>query len=291
MPFRTLDDAGFPIPVIAQLDKKHFEICVPFKYRQREETPWVTVPRAECFRRTDLASVPGFLLWLVPRYGVHTLAALLHDQLVKDPQSGARKEADTIFRNALGELEVPWIRRWMMWAGVSLGTMWDSSLLGKLRLGGWFIGVALATIHFWEQALAAFTDFNPWLLAPIFGHGMVFNLAIAAALSLVFVPRIGLGWLAAVTMIFIFVPTVAVLIFTGIYLFLEWIGRGLLALYSSAILFGQSRKVSARLGLEPVDNVPVIMTLSNQTGADQPRGCPEVQVDRSIPTSKEGLPD
>src|SRR5690349_12750766 len=36
---------------------------------------------------TDLASVPRAMQWLVPRYGAHTPAALLHDRMIgKSPQ-------------------------------------------------------------------------------------------------------------------------------------------------------------------------------------------------------------
>jgi hypothetical protein len=278
MPFTTRDGAEFPVPVLAQIDKKIFEICVPFKYRHRADDEWIIVPKDESFRRTDLASVPGFLLWLVPRYGVHTLAALVHDQLVDDPPTGGRVEADTIFRDALGELKVPWIRRWIMWAAVSLGTIWDARLLGKLRVVVWGLAALVATMMFWQHTLASIIDLDPWSSWFIFGHGRWWDLAIVAALGLAFVPRIGLGLLAGATLIFIFVPTVAVLVIFGLYLALEWIARGLLLLYNWLLV--------DRLGAAPVENIPAVMTLSKTPVAPgMQRGCPELAVNAAPATT------
>ena len=269
MPFTTEDETRFPVPVLAQVDRKNFEICVPFKYRRADTTNWVVVPKNSDFKRTDLASVPGFLLWLVPRYGVHTLAALLHDQLVNDPSKGGRIEADTIFRDALGELGVPWIRRWIMWAAVSLNTTWKAGLLGKLRLVVWGIGVLVATAFFWQHAFAAATVLGPWPAVLVFGRGMGWDLTVAAGLSLVFAPRIGLGLVAGATVVLVFIPTIAVLGVLGVYLGLEVIARVALWLYN---------RLPARVTrLTAVDNVPAIMSLADEgtllTGA--PRGCPE----------------
>jgi hypothetical protein len=72
---------------------------------------------------TDLASVPPLLWWLIASYGLHTRAALFHDHFVDHPPKGkTRKDVDTLFRNALRESEVRWLRRWLMWTAVSLRT-------------------------------------------------------------------------------------------------------------------------------------------------------------------------
>src|SRR5918999_2146745 len=68
---------------------------------------------------TDLASVPWILWWLVASYGRHTRAALVHDQLVDEIE---RHKADRIFRGALEELGIHWVRRWFVWAAVSFET-------------------------------------------------------------------------------------------------------------------------------------------------------------------------
>ena len=101
--------------VVKQVGDKDFELVEPIVYQGR--TQQFTVPVGF---RTDLASVPRALVWLLPRYGRYTRAAILHDFLW---QKGAdvgvsRPDADGIFRRAMRELGVPFLRRWMMWAAV-----------------------------------------------------------------------------------------------------------------------------------------------------------------------------
>lgn len=71
--------------------------------------------------RTDFASVPRIFVWLLPRYGRWTKAALLHDLLWRDYASAGRMDwidADGLFRRAMRELGVPFLRRWVMWTAV-----------------------------------------------------------------------------------------------------------------------------------------------------------------------------
>jgi hypothetical protein len=76
---------------------------------------------------TDFASVPGLFTWLVPRYGRFTKAAILHDFLCDEAKEGRfiRSQADGIFRRVMRELGVGFIRRWVMWAAVRLGSGWS----------------------------------------------------------------------------------------------------------------------------------------------------------------------
>ena len=75
---------------------------------------------------TDFASVPGLFTLLVPRYGRFTKAAILHDFLCDEAKEGRfiRSQADGIFRRVMRELGVGFIRRWVMWAAVRLGSGW-----------------------------------------------------------------------------------------------------------------------------------------------------------------------
>lgn len=87
--------------------------------------------------RTDFASVPRVVTWLVPRFGAYTLAAILHDWLsTVGIQTGAvtAREADGIFRRVMRESGVPVLRRWVMWAGVRWGALTD-----ELRRAGWLV--------------------------------------------------------------------------------------------------------------------------------------------------------
>ena len=73
--------------------------------------------------RTDFASVPRAFVWFLPRYGRYTKAAILHDYLwrhrVADGTGGvSRRDADGLFRRVMRELDVPFLRRWIMWAAV-----------------------------------------------------------------------------------------------------------------------------------------------------------------------------
>ncbi len=73
---------------------------------------------------TNFASVPRPLWWLVPRYGRHTKAAVVHDWLWHEAREGRfdKCDADGIFRRAMRELRVGFVRRWMMWAAVRLAS-------------------------------------------------------------------------------------------------------------------------------------------------------------------------
>ncbi|HVH00216.1 MAG TPA: DUF1353 domain-containing protein [Miltoncostaeaceae bacterium] len=74
--------------------------------------------------RTDFASVPRLLTWLIPRTGRWDKAAIVHDRLCSHPdeQNGGvtRAKADELFRHMLRHLEVAFLRRWFMWGAVRL---------------------------------------------------------------------------------------------------------------------------------------------------------------------------
>jgi hypothetical protein len=84
---------------------------------------------------TDFATVPRVVVWLIPRFGRYTLAAILHDWLVTQGlRTGVvtSREADGIFRRVMRESGVPVLRRWLMWCGVRWG-----ALTSRLRRPGW----------------------------------------------------------------------------------------------------------------------------------------------------------
>ena len=77
-------------------------------------------------QETDFASVPRAFVWLLPRYGRYTRAAILHDYLWRRGVPAGQltlPEADGVFRRAMRELGVPFLQRWMMWAAVRLGAL------------------------------------------------------------------------------------------------------------------------------------------------------------------------
>lgn len=105
---------------VQQLDEpqwksKYWELQQQLLYTGKSETFTVEPPFA-----TDFASVPRVFVWFLPRYGRYTRAAILHDALWKMARVGeiAWRDADGIFRRAMRELEVPYLRRWIMWTAV-----------------------------------------------------------------------------------------------------------------------------------------------------------------------------
>jgi len=130
-PFSALDDGDAPARfVIEQIDDACFRPLdgYGFRYSPPDGSAPIEVT-AESLPRTDLASIPRFMSWFVSRYGRHTPAALVHDQLVHQSTGPAeRGQADDRFVEMMEQLDVPPVRRTVMWAAVVLATRWT---------GGW----------------------------------------------------------------------------------------------------------------------------------------------------------
>jgi hypothetical protein len=97
----------------------------PREKETTEEPPHRVVVPPSTGGKTDLASVPSFLWWLIASYGNHTRAALLHDALYSDPGTTPpvpRATADRLFLTALRDPEQKTgvFRHWLMWTAVSL---------------------------------------------------------------------------------------------------------------------------------------------------------------------------
>ncbi|MFC4373053.1 DUF1353 domain-containing protein [Nocardia halotolerans] len=126
-------------PVVEELDAKFWRLTEPLTYRGAVET--FTVPAGF---RTDFASVPRALVWLIPRYGDYTRAAILHDYLCRTGEVGPA-DADGLFRRSLREAGVSVPRRWMMWAAVRLGSRLRGASVGAVLV--WLL-VAVPTLIF-----------------------------------------------------------------------------------------------------------------------------------------------
>lgn len=68
---------------------------------------------------TDFASVPRLLWVFLPCWGKYGNAAVIHDYLYWEQQR-PRKEADGIFREAMGVLGVSPFKKWVMHLAVSV---------------------------------------------------------------------------------------------------------------------------------------------------------------------------
>jgi hypothetical protein len=111
MPFVGVADV-----VVKQRDDKNWRTQLELSYEGKKQN-W-TVPRET---DTDFASVPRVFVWFLPRYGRYTKAAILHDYLWRTEAADGQIswiDADAVFRRAMRELQVPFLRRWMMWAAV-----------------------------------------------------------------------------------------------------------------------------------------------------------------------------
>jgi hypothetical protein len=102
--------------LVKQLDATEWVVESPFDYKGKTQ-----LFRVKVGEHTDFASVPRILVWLLPRYGVYTLPAILHDHLwrIEAPKKNVSyRDADGTLRRAMRERGVPFATRWIMWAAV-----------------------------------------------------------------------------------------------------------------------------------------------------------------------------
>lgn len=104
---------------VEQLDDKSWKLHRALRYVGKQEA--FEAPRDMA---TDFASVPRVFVWLLPRYGRYTKAAIIHDHLWRDrPNNISLHDADALFRRAMRESDVAFLRRWVMWTAVRWGAL------------------------------------------------------------------------------------------------------------------------------------------------------------------------
>lgn len=192
------DGSNEPEIILRQVSPTRFQLLEGFRYQALGGGEQFQVPAhdpradpASANNSTDLTSVPQLLWWFVASYGTHTRAALFHDHFVDTPDENGqppsrvrRGQIDRAFEQALGESELRWLRRKLVWTAVSLRTSW----------GRW--GLALIVGH-----LLALAGLVVWSLA--FGGPAWSALAVSALGFLWGLLRppygglSGLGWGAA----------------------------------------------------------------------------------------------
>lgn len=106
--------------VARQVEDFYWQLVEPLKYRGH--TDLFVVPKCES---SDYASVPKIFQWLFPQSGRYTRAAVLHDYLWRTREV-SYADADGLFRRAMAELGVPFLRRWTMWAAVRIASLLKS---------------------------------------------------------------------------------------------------------------------------------------------------------------------
>jgi hypothetical protein len=106
---------------VKELEESDWELLRILEYKGNRDH--FEVPEG---MKTDFASVPRVFVWFLPRYGRYTKAAILHDYLWRNAVRAGEltlAEADGLFRRAMWELGVPFLRRWLMWGAVRIGAL------------------------------------------------------------------------------------------------------------------------------------------------------------------------
>ncbi len=120
---------------------------------------------------TDLASVPQFMLWFEPRYGRHTLAAILHDDLIRPrPNDGPLRSdtlSDSFFRDMMGVAGTPLFKRWLMWAAVASRSRWAAGGLRRVSLLVWAVTAGAGLAATFLAIAGAFASLGGGLDRPV----------------------------------------------------------------------------------------------------------------------------
>jgi hypothetical protein len=241
--WRVAPDSGFEVRSsdgsvgLVQIDRKQFLVENPFRYaddrtitmlQERLVRNGKTIDQARAAvedartfspsteNPTDLASIPRYLRWFESAYGAHTLAAIIHDDLIVEAPNGGPLEDDTLsdrfFREMLKSADVPWLKRWIMWAAVALRTRWAVGGVRRLSVLVWVLLSAVGIASFvWAFGSIAFGWDDPidrWALlgiavalpvvaAPLWGkqYGASLVAAVAALWILPATALAGVGYL------------------------------------------------------------------------------------------------
>jgi len=219
--------------VVRQVTPATFELDEPVRYTDGGRT--FVVPLGDI---SDLASVPMSLTWLFARYGQHTLAALLHDHLQRhlvtrqnprdgDPERVQPEEADTIFRRALQQSRVPFLRRWVMWAAVSLRTVFRSGLAGAAAVVLWSLVFVLLGLSWPVLLLTAAVSpaVDGWLPLVVLAGAFLLPLLLSGLWG----RRWRTGLISSLALVVVALPALLAGVAGGFYLAVEAVVRAVLA--------------------------------------------------------------
>lgn len=198
-PFTRVDGGPGPARfMVEQIDDSGFRVIegYGFQYTPIDGSPAVVVT-SDSLPRTDFASIPRFMTWFASRYGRHTPAALVHDQLVRPGIGFAeRTRADDRFLEMMDQLDVPPVRRSVMWSAVTLATRWSSGWRTRIGILVWGLAAACGLV----VLVAGIATGHPWwcvasLAAPapaslLWGKGFRAGLIGGYALPVVVIPAL-----------------------------------------------------------------------------------------------------
>jgi hypothetical protein len=227
-------DAGPLRLELRSVDGRDFSLLRRFGYRSPDhEQPFVVPADLDAFA-TDFASVPHLFTWLVPTNGEFLPAAILHDALV-EPSSYLgprvdRHEADRIFRVAMIGLGTGRVRAWLMWAAVTMGTLWASrDLVKRAQLVGLLGVVTLLGLTATADALGL-TAVVPWMGDRAWPQelalGALFAVVVPAVLALTWGRYWPAGVIVGVSLALLLHVTLALLALYGAYLAVERLVSG-----------------------------------------------------------------
>lgn len=222
-------------------DRELFDLMQPIGYWDQHDRG-IVVPEDLSRFRSDLTSVPSLFTWLVPRTGAHLPAALIHDGLIHkehEPQTYVadhtidRHTADRILRDAMRDLGVSFVRRWLIWTGVTLATLWESrSLRYRLTLIA-TIGIivvlgVLATVDLLStRAILPWMGSRPLWLE--FITGGIAALVIPALLSVTWYSWWRAGVISGIALALLLHVTIALVVVSSLFLAVEAAGQRRLA--------------------------------------------------------------
>lgn len=231
--FFDVDDGGPLRLELRSVDGRDFTLLRRVGYLTPEYDEPFVVPRDPEAFATDLASVPHLFTWLVPKSGEFLPAAVLHDALIHpgdyDGPRVERHEADRIFRVAMVHLGTGRVRAWLMWAAVTVGTLWASRDLRKRTQLVAFLGIITLVGTLATLDLVGVTSVMPWMGGP-----WPTELALGAAFAVVIPIVLSVGWgrywragvIIGVSLALLLHVTVVLLLIYGLYLALERLVSG-----------------------------------------------------------------
>ncbi|MEE3853126.1 DUF1353 domain-containing protein [Gordonia sp. LSe1-13] len=265
--WRAVEDSKFEVAVssdtdesvesagvgIVQIDERQFDVLSKFRYshppvedylvnelvergldpteaRRAVDDARTYVPRDDS--PTDLATIPRFLRWFENSYGKHTLAAMIHDELITEqPDRGALGSdslSDRFFREMMRSSGVPFLRRWIIWSAVALRTRWVAGGLRMWSVVGWLVlsvvGISCAALAVgslvFDLSWPTLTVALSWPNASTY-----WLLGVAVILIFVAAPlwgnQIGAGIVAAGVALWIVPPAIMAAVGWGVYLVAE----------------------------------------------------------------------
>ena len=260
-PWRVAQNSGFTVDDpnghvgIIQLDEKNFWVENAFQFGNEEiERDLVTklmrgekdkgqgkseiearraVDDARRFtpnieNPTDMASIPRFMRWFENPYGAHTLAAIIHDELITPEPNGGKLGSDTLsdrfFREMMRVSGVPWLKRWIMWAAVALRSRFAAGGIRRLSVCIWLVFAATGIASFVSAVGSWLFDWgqlaDTWLLLLIAG-------VLPFASSVLWGKQRGASLVAAVAALWILPAALLGIVGYGVYQLLEWGARKL----------------------------------------------------------------